>query len=163
MGTLWLTQILANHHCGGILHPIQIQIPERVSILIMAFLPPPSMSIDLCFINGHQHPWFGLQEVSYPFLAHGHILLHSGVHQQDRAASTIWSLQPCLRKSCFIGHLQCCSPPSWLNSDSSFLFAAEIDWLTFPKSAKVSLVSASSCSAERLWLWSEVSRRARPS
>merc|ERR1719209_2245490 len=57
-----------------------------------------------------------------------------------------------------------CYPPpcNWLNSASSFLFAAAIDWLTFPKSAKFSLVSASSCSAERLWR-SAVSRRARPS
>merc|ERR1719175_373260 len=51
---------------------------------------------------------------------------------------------------------------SWLYSDSSFLRAAAIDWFTLERSARFSLVSASSCSAARLCL-SAVSSRARDS
>merc|ERR1712012_1036420 len=130
----------------------------RVSILIMAFLPPLRA---LTSASSARDP-VSLHWASSSFLSFSRAMASSCSHLSSsarRAASTmaLAAFSSERRASLVISSR---SPCSWLYSDSSFLRAAAMDWLTLLSSARFSLGSASSCSAARLCL-SAVSRRAR--
>merc|ERR1719422_1255115 len=124
----------------------------------MAFLPPFKA---LTSASSARAP-ASLHWASKSFLSFSSVIATSCSQRSSsarRAASTI-ALAALSSDSLASLVISSRSAPNWLNSASSFLLAAAIDWLTFPKSASVSLVSASSCSADRLWR-SAVSRSAR--
>merc|ERR1711970_802329 len=132
----------------------------RVSILIMAFLPPfralTSASSALWPASLH---WASSSFLSFSkFMARSCSWRNSSARRaastMARAALSLDSLASLVISSR--------SAFSWLSSASSFLLAAVMFWLTLFRSARVSLVSASSCSALRRWR-SAVSRRARAS
>merc|ERR1712064_128588 len=130
----------------------------RVSILIMAFLPPLRA---LTSASSARAP-VSLHWASRSFLSFSRAIESSCSHLSSsarRAASTM-ALAAFSSESLASLDISSRSLWSWLNSDSSFLLAAAMDWLTLLRSARFSLVSASSCSAARLCL-SAVSRRAR--
>merc|ERR1719206_841070 len=120
----------------------------RVSILIIALRPPFSA---LTSASSARAP-ASLHWASRSFLSFSRFIATSCSQRSSSAslaASTI-ALAALSSESLASLLISSKSAPSWLNSDSSFLLAAAIDWLTFPRSARFSLVSASSCSAERL-------------
>merc|ERR1719378_1720278 len=124
----------------------------------MAFLPPLRA---LTSASSARAP-VSLHWASRSFLSFSRAMESSCSHLSSsarRAASTI-ALAAFSSESLASLDISSRSPWSWLNSDSSFLLAAAMDWLTLLRSARFSLVSASSCSAARLCL-SAVSRRAR--
>merc|ERR1719370_2130156 len=132
----------------------------RVSILIMAFLPPfrALTSASSARVAASLH-WASNSLLSFSrFMASSCSQRSSSAR---RAASTI---ARAAFSSDSLASLVISSRSlfSWPSSPSSFLFEAVIDWLTLVRSAKVSLVSASSCSAARRWR-SAVSRIARSS
>merc|ERR1719201_2080889 len=132
----------------------------RVSILIMAFLPPfrALTSASSARVAASLH-W-----ASSSFLSFSRFMASSCSQRSSsarRAASTMAraALSSDILASLVISSRSALSCPS---STSSFLLEAVMDWLTLVKSASVSLVSANSCSAARRWR-SAVSRRARAS
>merc|ERR1719320_711382 len=132
----------------------------RVSILIMAFLPPfrAETSASSARVAASLH-W-----ASSSFLSFSRFMASSCSQRSSsarRAASTMAraALSSESLASLVISSRSAFSCPS---SPSSFLLEAVVDWLTLVRSARVSLVSASSCSAARRWR-SAVSRRARAS
>merc|ERR1719195_2071141 len=132
----------------------------RVSILIMAFLPPfrALTSASSARVAASLH-W-----ASSSFLSFSRFMASSCSQRSSsarRAASTMAraALSSESLASLVISSRSAFSCPS---SPSSFLLEAVMDWLTLVRSARVSLVSASSCSAARRWR-SAVSRRARAS
>merc|ERR1719370_117497 len=132
----------------------------RVSILIMAFLPPFRAETSASSARGAA----SLHWASSSFLSFSRFMASSCSQRSSsarRAASTIAraALSSDILASLVISSRSALSCPS---SPSSFLLEAVMDWLTLVRSARVSLVSASSCSAARRWR-SAVSRRARAS
>merc|ERR1712078_91224 len=130
----------------------------RVSILIMAFLPPlraeTSASSERAPVSLH---W-----ASSSFLSFSRAMDSSCSQRSSSASLAASTMARAALSSDSLASLLISSRSlwSWLYSDSSFLLAAAMDWLTLLRSARFSLVSASSCSAPRLCL-SAVSRRAR--
>merc|ERR550519_331704 len=121
----------------------------RVSILIMAFLPPfrALTSASSARVAASLH-WASSSFLSFSkFMASSCSQRSSSVR---RAASTIAraALSSDNLASLVISSR---SPFSWPSSPSSFLLEAVMDWFTLVKSARVSLVSANSCSAARRW------------
>merc|ERR1719213_1614769 len=122
----------------------------RVSILIMAFLPPLRADTSA---SSARAP-VSLHWASSSFLSFSRAMDSSCSQRSSSAslaASTI-ALAALSSDSLASVVISSRSLWSWLNSDSSFLLAAAIDWLTLLRSARFSLVSASSCSAARLCL-----------
>merc|ERR1719378_489216 len=114
----------------------------------MAFLPPLRA---LTSASSARAP-VSLHWASRSFLSFSRAMESSCSHLSSsarRAASTI-ALAAFSSESLASFDISSRSPWSWLNSDSSFLLAAAMDWLTLLRSARFSLVSASSCSAARL-------------
>merc|ERR1719369_1276296 len=120
----------------------------RVSILIMAFLPP----------------FRAFTSASSSFLSFSKFMARSCSWRNSSARRAASTMARAALSSDSLASLVISSRSalSWLSSASSFLLAAVIFWLTLFRSARVSLVSASSCSALRRWR-SAVSRRARAS
>merc|ERR1719513_401148 len=101
----------------------------RVSILIMALRPPFSA---LTSASSARAP-ASLHWASRSFLSFSRFIATSCSQRSSSAslaASTI-ALAALSSESLASLLISSKSAPSWLNSDSSFLFAAAIDWLTF--------------------------------
>merc|ERR1712117_830907 len=130
----------------------------RVSILIMAFLPPLRAETSA---SSARAP-VSLHWASSSFLSFSRAMDSSCSQRSSSASLAASTMARAAFSSDSLASLLISSRSllSWLYSDSSFLLAAAMDWLTLLRSARFSLVSASSCSAPRLCL-SAVSRRAR--
>merc|ERR1719206_318516 len=110
----------------------------RVSILIMALRPPFSA---LTSASSARAP-ASLHWASRSFLSSSRFIATSCSQRSSSAslaASTI-ALAALSSESLASLLISSKSAPSWLNSDSSFLLAAAIDWLTFPRSVKTGAV-----------------------
>merc|ERR1719206_376646 len=102
----------------------------RVSILIMAFLPPFNA---LTSASSARAP-ASLHWASRSFLSFSRFIATSCSQRSSsarRAASTI-ARAALSSESLASLVISSKSAPSWLYSDSNFLFAAAMDWLTFP-------------------------------
>merc|ERR1719350_588162 len=130
----------------------------RVSILISAFLPPLRAETSA---SSARAP-VSLHWASSSFLSFSRAMDSSCSQRSSSASLAASTMARAALSSDILASLLISSRAllSWLYSDSSFLLAAAMDWLTLLRSARFSLVSASSCSAPRLCL-SAVSRRAR--
>merc|ERR1711976_533244 len=130
----------------------------RVSILIMAFLPPLRAETSA---SSARAP-VSLHWASRSFLSFSRAMESSCSQRSSSASLAASTIARAALSSDSLASLVISSRSllSWLYSDSSFLLAAAMDWLTLLRSARFSLVSASSCSAPRLCL-SAVSRRER--
>merc|ERR1719464_2596343 len=132
----------------------------RVSILIMAFLPPfrAFTSASSARVAASLH-W-----ASRSFLSFSRFIASSCSQRSSSARRAASTIARAALSSDNLASLVISSRSlfSWPSSPSSFLLEAVMDWLTLVMSARVSLVSASSCSAARRWR-SAVSRRARAS
>merc|ERR1712137_628869 len=130
----------------------------RVSILIMAFLPPLRADTSA---SSARAP-VSLHWASSSFLSFSRAMESSCSQRSSSASLAASTIARAAFSSDSLASLLISSRSllSWLYSDSSFLLAAAMGWLTLLRSARFSLVSASSCSAPRLCL-SAVSRRAR--
>merc|ERR1719347_125604 len=117
----------------------------RVSILIMAFLPPfrALTSASSARVAASLH-W-----ASNSFLSFSRFMASSCSQRSSSARRAASTIARAAFSSDSLASLVISSRSlfSWPSSPSSFLLEAVMDWLTLVRSARVSLVSASSCSA----------------
>merc|ERR1711971_737949 len=117
----------------------------RVSILIMAFLPPfrAFTSASSARVAASLH-W-----ASKSFLSFSRFMASSCSQRSSSARRAASTIARAALSSDSLASLVISSRSlfSWPSSPSSFLLEAVMDWLTLVMSARVSLVSASSCSA----------------